>query len=115
MKNLTLIISMGLILSSCENEVIINTKSNYKILDFRHDKKDTLGDLLTASAFIMMGDINENVTFINDTICIMNDCQFFKIEKDKLYIDNDTFKISKERDKLYISKEKDTLVLQEIK
>jgi hypothetical protein len=45
----------------------------------------------------------------------MNECQFFKIEKDKLYLDSDTFKISKEREKLYISKEKDTLVLQEIK
>lgn len=115
MKKLTLIISISLILSSCENDSIINTKSNYKIIEFRHDKKDTLGDLLTASVFMMMGDINQKVTFKNDTICIMNDCQFYKIEKDKLYIESDTFKVSKEKDKLYISKEKDTLVLQEIK
>ena len=99
-----------LILCSCQNESIIDPNAHYKIVEYKLDQKDTV-ERLMVSALIMMGDSMNNVSFKNDTLCLMNYRGPYKIEKNKLYTDSDTLEIFKENDKLLLASGNDTIVL----
>ena len=105
------IFSLMLILYSCQNESIIDPNAHYKIVEYKLDQKDTFGSLLLAATLVMTNDTFENVSFKNDTLCLMNYRGPYKIEKNKLYTDSDTIEIFKEKDKLLLASEKDTIVL----
>lgn len=107
----TFLFSVILFFFSCQNESIIDPNASYKIVEYKLDQKDTFGSLLLAATLVMTNDTFGNVSFKNDTLCLMNYRGYYKIEKNKLYTDSDTIEIFKEKDKLLLASEKDTIVL----